>query len=112
MCGVFYFLSYASAAHRDLPSFPTRRSSDLSAFVSVAHGFVNNGLIDLTSINGGGSDARMDVSGTLTNVAGAVIRSSVDRKSTRLNSSHQINSYAVFCLKTHTISAGTAQHTR
>src|SRR5438552_12934175 len=28
--------------------------------------------------------------------AGAV---GVDRKSTRLNSSHQINSYAVFCLK-------------
>src|SRR5207244_5239487 len=26
-------------------------------------------------------------------------RKSADRKSTRLNSSHQINSYAVFCLK-------------
>src|SRR5258708_27447056 len=26
-------------------------------------------------------------------------RSNEDRKSTRLNSSHQINSYAVFCLK-------------
>src|SRR5947208_10540693 len=31
--------------------------------------------------------------------AGALIRSFQDRKSTRLNSSHQIISYAVFCLK-------------
>src|SRR5207237_10826705 len=32
-----------------------------SAFASAPQSFVNNGLIDLTSINGGGSDARMDV---------------------------------------------------
>src|SRR5258708_8709662 len=32
-----------------------------------------------------------------------VRRPMLDRKSTRLNSSHQIISYAVFCLKTHTI---------
>src|SRR5438552_12697759 len=31
-------------------------------------------------------------------------RETEDRKSTRLNSSHQINSYAVFCLKKKTIS--------
>src|SRR5438552_13814928 len=31
--------------------------------------------------------------------AGAAPPGSQDRKSTRLNSSHQINSYAVFCLK-------------
>src|SRR5258708_11264752 len=29
----------------------------------------------------------------------AAVRDSLDRKSTRLNSSHQIISYAVFCLK-------------
>src|SRR5258708_25546850 len=32
-----------------------------------------------------------------------------DRKSTRLNSSHQIISYAVFCLKTKTFLTGTAE---
>src|SRR5947208_12364357 len=38
-----------------------------------------------------------DVSLKVTDKAGNVARS--DRKSTRLNSSHQIISYAVFCLK-------------
>src|SRR5258708_30141574 len=41
--------------------------------------------------------------GILTTIAGSLldnsIRFSLDRKSTRLNSSHQIISYAVFCLK-------------
>src|SRR5260363_455113 len=32
-------------------------------------------------------------------VAGSALRPALDRKSTRLNSSHQIISYAVFCLK-------------
>src|SRR5207249_6486131 len=32
-----------------------------NAFVNITHGFTNNGLIDLTSINGGGSGARLDV---------------------------------------------------
>src|SRR5258708_11458398 len=32
-------------------------------------------------------------------VAAALLRGVADRKSTRLNSSHQIISYAVFCLK-------------
>src|SRR5258708_25476669 len=37
---------------------------------------------------------------TLTNVARMIAEAnSIDRKSTRLNSSHQIISYAVFCLK-------------
>src|SRR5438552_10537894 len=35
---------------------------------------------------------------------------SLDRKSTRLNSSHQITSYAVFCLKTKTARRGTDPH--
>src|SRR5258708_10487766 len=33
----------------------------------------------------------------------SIIQNSLDRKSTRLNSSHQIISYAVFCLKKKTI---------
>src|SRR5207244_7366636 len=44
------------------------------------------------------SDARIDavVSPAM---GGLIIGQEVDRKSTRLNSSHQIISYAVFCLK-------------
>src|SRR5258708_27222445 len=36
--------------------------------------------------------------GTVT-AAGVILAGTLDRKSTRLNSSHQIISYAVFCLK-------------
>src|SRR5690606_42057428 len=67
--------------HRDLPSFPTRRSSDLDC------SNVPPEFRDLED--------------------GAIVRSPLtvewnlgaDRKSTRLNSSHVKISYAVFCLK-------------
>src|SRR5947208_9701132 len=65
-----------AVAPRALPSFPTRRSSDLRR--------------DL----GGHRDARPDAR---TRDGERLDRQ--DRKSTRLNSSHQIISYAVFCLK-------------
>src|SRR5947208_11959476 len=39
------------------------------------------------------------------------VSSSADRKSTRLNSSHQIISYAVYCLKNKTSIATAEQHT-
>src|SRR5207244_8012361 len=93
-----------------LHSFPTRRSSDLlpesilfhyvpgfgnaravSRFVVVALPALSllaaRGFIRLTK-------ARTDL--RVAFVAGAL---GLDRKSTRLNSSHQIISYAVFCLK-------------
>src|SRR5258708_15762933 len=44
-------------------------------------------------------DARFDRTGTQDLGAEAVNGADGDRKSTRLNSSHQIISYAVFCLK-------------
>src|SRR5437867_8611285 len=66
------FFFYRSGAHRDLHSFPTRRSSDLgpgSASAPPRPGRPGTG------------------------------RAGTDRKSTRLNSSHRTISYAVFCLK-------------
>src|SRR5438445_2972772 len=71
----FFFEWYA--VHRDLHSFPTRRSSDLS-------------MLPLWS-----------PCSTLTLSASLMRRSGLrrDRKSTRLNSSHANISYAVFCLK-------------
>src|SRR5438105_12635085 len=71
----FFFFFYCYGDHRDLHSFPTRRSSDLAAGVGADGDDVAHRLVD-----GGGGHRR-------------------DRKSTRLNSSHEWISYAVFCLK-------------
>src|SRR5438034_4462747 len=68
----FFFQQYGD--NRDLHSFPTRRSSDL----------------DL-----GGEDRRARGA----HAAPRASRAIRDRKSTRLNSSHTVISYAVFCLK-------------
>src|SRR5690242_21050392 len=89
---IFFFFS-CSGDHRDLHSFPTRRSSDLSsALLSLA----NIQLVFDASFHPGGLSgeliARALASGL--NKVGAT-----DRKSTRLNSSHMSISYAVFCLK-------------
>src|SRR5437764_15342579 len=70
---LFFFYCYGD--HRDLHSFPTRRSSDLAS--SAAHA----------------GNSESSPSGPS---AGPMLR---DRKSTRLNSSHRCISYAVFCLK-------------
>src|SRR5207247_11065665 len=69
-------LSYSSRVHRDLHSFPTRRSSDLERDMPA--------------------DDAVPTHETLLGVE-QVHRA--DRKSTRLNSSHEWISYAVFCLK-------------
>src|SRR5690606_40822481 len=96
----------------DLPLFPTRRSSDLEgvvepvAEVAFKHAFDSRphvefgkdqrrarGLGVAVEETGTGLEA---VRGLKTHVGAADV---VDRKSTRLNSSHVKISYAVFCLK-------------
>src|SRR5438034_7053684 len=67
-----------------LHSFPTRRSSDLAAPTRRAPGL-------------GREDHR----------SRARAEAGPDRKSTRLNSSHTVISYAVFCLKKKNAKAGT-----
>src|SRR5438552_11779225 len=55
------------------------------------------------------SDYQMQFTGQIESKAlGWVFRAREDRKSTRLNSSHQIISYAVFCLKKKKIIANTS----
>src|SRR5436853_5930141 len=77
------FFFYSSVDHRDLHSFPTRRSSDLP---DDEHARQRRALLHDNLM----ADA----------VANVVQRNAVsDRKSTRLNSSHLGISYAVFCLK-------------
>src|SRR5207244_11425428 len=83
---------------------PTRRSSDLDFVVSSNLGDLVRGMNALTD------EPRLDpvalereiaardreVNNGMTKDAQII---AIDRKSTRLNSSHQINSYAVVCLK-------------
>src|SRR5690606_39423734 len=97
-----------SCAHRDLHSFPTRRSSDLDAQLD---GFVFEHFIVF-----GHNDLLQQDATPLSHVKAKPViytdlfynriiiercrsLSEKDRKSTRLNSSHVKISYAVFCLK-------------
>src|SRR5438067_6142010 len=86
LCNYFFFFQ-CSRHHRDLHSFPTRRSSDLRIrqfrpTIIHAHLFFAGLCTALTRA-----------------VAPRPSRVVTDRKSTRLNSSHVSISYAVFCLK-------------
>src|SRR5207248_11602829 len=96
---------HGSAAHRDLPSFPTRRSSDLarrtgrrerarSPAAPAARSPPSLARARRTRPRPG-SASEFDAlwRGLEANEQRA------DRKSTRLNSSHRTSSYAVFCLK-------------
>src|SRR5207245_9073750 len=80
--------------HRDLHSFPTRRSSDLRLWTlaeslgSVKSLFCHPATMTHASVE---PEVRRSVG-----IGDGLIR---DRKSTRLNSSHGSISYAVFCLK-------------
>src|SRR5688572_32068692 len=76
--------------------FPTRRSSDLPLDVDGARVLKIDGPRQWLSFR------RDDVSAAdlIARVASKVpLRDQIDRKSTRLNSSHSQISYAVFCLK-------------
>src|SRR5207245_10569580 len=87
------FFLYSYAAHRDLHSFPTRRSSDLPEA---------DLLRDLGELGGDrvGKLLRHHLERGEKPVPRLQRRADqVDRKSTRLNSSHGSISYAVFCLK-------------
>src|SRR5690348_17760252 len=76
----YFFFFYRCGAHRDLHSFPTRRSSDLKPF-------------GLERIREQVEAMEME------SLRFYRHRFDLDRKSTRLNSSHPSISYAVFCLK-------------
>src|SRR5438552_5887585 len=73
--------------------FPTRRSSDLVE----AHGTGTplGDPIEVAALH----EAFGVGEGGAQRVALGSVKTNIDRKSTRLNSSHQIISYAVFCLK-------------
>src|SRR5688572_32538946 len=94
--------------HRDLPSFPTRRSSDLqiNRLPPLQDQNVQISAADLGQVTW--SDLSLAVDAhliwttpirLLTYIGAGTALHALDRKSTRLNSSHSQISYAVFCLK-------------
>src|SRR5438874_8874966 len=80
LLSLLFFFS-RSGDHRDLHSFPTRRSSDLHLTFYAGWWRLVSGI---------SADVQKGP---------ACLSSNTDRKSTRLNSSHVEISYAVFCLK-------------
>src|SRR5690606_41796371 len=90
-CTYCLFVSYA--VHRDLHSFPTRRSSDLIKIHSLHTALL--GQVQLMQQTLQFTHARRSNAP----LGGKAKGRPLDRKSTRLNSSHVKISYAVFCLK-------------
>src|SRR5207247_10011902 len=101
------FTCYSYRDNRDLHSFPTRRSSDLQQqdvkgklgiCVRLDHRadafdpFEES--LDVAAPHGAGRALEL-----VEELDPADARAAIDRKSTRLNSSHEWISYAVFCLK-------------
>src|SRR5690349_24082906 len=88
---------HSSRNHRDLPSFPTRRSSDLSMGIGRRRGrrAVHDRAGGVTERRGQVRRHRQPRRNAGSHPRG----DAKDRKSTRLNSSHVEISYAVFCLK-------------
>src|SRR5436189_4529703 len=85
------FVSPFTVDHRDLHSFPPRRSSDLCGALGAFRG------LPMTKVTLCSRSPRR--TSILTGVSGRMRLNTLDRKSTRLNSSHRCISYAVFCLK-------------
>src|SRR5206468_8579498 len=106
-----FFLFYHSAHHRAVHSFPTRRSSDLHGRLFMASerffdGMLRtyDGSLQWTLRHRRFTMAVMMLTFVLTAwlfviIPKGFIPTEEDRKSTRLNSSHDQISYAVFCLK-------------
>src|SRR5205809_5255436 len=89
---LFFFQPHA--AHPNLHSFPTRRSSDLN-YMKMRQQIDSSGTgwVSLQAFKNAMAFERAFVA------AGGLMAAGVDRKSTGLNSSHGYISYAVFCLK-------------
>src|SRR5947207_11176109 len=88
------FVLYCCVDHADVHAFPTRRSSDLAGRGAERPRGLRAGRARRLAP---GRAPDRDVEPT------AILRSAwgepSDRKSTRLNSSHTVISYAVYCLK-------------
>src|SRR5688500_19807596 len=101
---LLFFSRLCFVYHRDLHSFPTRRSSDLGTDTiqsNITWTLATSGQVENLTLTG---SAIIDATG---NGLNNVLTGNSDRKSTRLNSSHLVISYAVFCLKKKTLNETT-----
>src|SRR5690606_41800656 len=89
----FFFYCYGN--HRDLHSFPTRRSSDLENMRVYAETV----RTQIPELNINDAAIATMVKNNKSKIIELEKQLKEDRKSTRLNSSHVKISYAVFCLK-------------
>src|SRR5690606_42034393 len=88
-----------TGAPRDLLSFPTRRSSDLPKISATQ---LHMGVFDFSCDGCCGRSLIIAVADLFMGAVAGLPTAPpgyIDRKSTRLNSSHVKISYAVFCLK-------------
>src|SRR5207244_11949314 len=96
-----FFTSSADPPY--LHSFPTRRSSDLRIRLFMRPLGLLARLVERRKARSFATDSARfrhhDRTGAQWGCCPKLPGASSDRKSTRLNSSHQIISYAVFCLK-------------
>src|SRR5699024_11335808 len=91
----------------DIHSFPTRRSSDLGfpgyLYSELATIYERAGIVQ--GVEGSVTQLPIltmpndDITHPIPDLTGYITEGQIDRKSTRLNSSHVSISYAVFCLK-------------
>src|SRR5207247_11143710 len=106
----FLYQSYVNVL--DLHSFPTRRSSDLDRGEIPAGRSLKIADLKIVSLRGRWTLCILTERSVLLRLrvvvavpseyqdrSGLALRTIPDRKSTRLNSSHEWISYAVFCLK-------------
>src|SRR5207244_13323940 len=106
------FSASLSCSSRIFHSFPTRRSSDLWVFAIMPpwwltrwamSGYAVLGLAGVGGLFRWRTNAlrrrAAHLEGVVASRTDELRQNNLDRKSTRLNSSHQIISYAVFCLK-------------
>src|SRR5947207_5612399 len=99
---MFFLFFHTSRHHQDLHSFPTRRSSDLKILEEDCKKLNKRFFIFHTEHRpyiilkwAQTADGKIAISNSAKGKETIV----QDRKSTRLNSSHTVISYAVFCLK-------------
>src|SRR5690606_42038108 len=94
------FLLYIDVTHPSLSSLPTRRSSDLKRRQATLMGDFRERIGLVHELGQLRRPEELTHSGSSRLGVDQVLRHHrVDRKSTRLNSSHVKISYAVFCLK-------------
>src|SRR5688572_32631527 len=94
-----FFLLYTLFRPPALHSFPTRRSSDLAVELTITVQVPAAEVDPVVHVPPVIEPTPDSVAAIATPAAGLQPVPSLDRKSTRLNSSHSQISYAVFCLK-------------